>query len=110
MMDDLIRRQDALDEVERLAKFFMEKWHEYAPSTIAVTDAIKAIPSARSTDAVEVVQCYKCIHWDEDTVRRNSNDATWWNEAVCRKYSDDIWDAWKDADWFCADGERKTDG
>ena len=74
-------------------------------------DAIDAImENSPIVDAVEVVRCYKCIHWDEDTVRRNSNDATWWNEAVCRKYSDDIWDAWKDADWFCADGERKTDG
>jgi hypothetical protein len=64
---------------------------------------LREMPSA---DAVEVVRCHKCIHWDEDTVRRNSNDATWWNEAVCRKYSDDMWDAWKDADCFCADGER----
>ena len=46
-MDDLIRRQAAIDEVNRLAKFFWEKWHEYAPSTIAVTDALKEIPSAQ---------------------------------------------------------------
>ena len=47
MMDDLISRQAAIDEVNRLAKFFWEKWHEYAPSTIAVTDALKEIPSAQ---------------------------------------------------------------
>lgn len=70
-------------------------------------DDIECMPTI---DAVEVVRCHKCIHWDEDTVRRNSNDVTWWNEAVCRKYSDDIWEAWKDADWFCADGERRNDG
>ena len=44
-MDDLISRQATIDEVERLAKFFWEKWHEHAPSTIAVTDAIKELPS-----------------------------------------------------------------
>ena len=93
-MDDLIKRQDAIRAVTT------RDWCGRCEK------AIKNIPSV---DAVEVVRCYKCIHWDEDTVRRNSNDATWWNEAVCRKYSDDIWDVWKDADWFCADGERKTD-
>ena len=46
-MDDLISRQAAIDEVNRLAKFFWEKWHEYAPSTIAVTEALKEIPSAQ---------------------------------------------------------------
>ena len=46
-MDDLISRQAAIDEVNRLAEFFWEKWHEHAPSTIAVTDALKEIPSAQ---------------------------------------------------------------
>ena len=46
-MADVISRQAAIDEVNRLAKFFWEKWHEYAPSTIAVTDALKEIPSAQ---------------------------------------------------------------
>lgn len=90
-MDDLISRQDALDEVERLAKFFMEKFHEYAPSTIAVTDAIKAIPSARSADAVEVVRCKECVE----------NDAQGW----CWKFGYTM----HDGD-FCSFGERKTDG
>ena len=81
------------------------------PVTTAIKEYIcKQVDYQTTVDAVEVVRCHKCIHWDEDTVRRNSNDATWWNEAVCRKYSDDIWDAWKDADWFCADGERRSDG
>lgn len=46
-MADVISRQAAIDEVNRLAEFFWEKWHEYAPSTIAVTDALKEIPSAQ---------------------------------------------------------------
>ena len=46
-MADVISRQAAIDEVNRLAEFFWEKWHEYAPSTIAVTDALKEMPSAQ---------------------------------------------------------------
>jgi len=90
-MDDLIRRREALDEVERLAKYFMEKFHEYAPSTIAVTDAIKAIPSARSADAVEVVRCRDC-KWHMDKFCNNFNVIGF------------------ELDDFCSLGERKTDG
>ena len=103
-MNDLIWREDALNAINLVdAPFLPMNTNEH----IAYVYAIKNLPSV---DAVEVVRCNKCIHWDEDTVRRNSNDVTWWNEAVCRKYSDDIWEAWKDADWFCADGERRNDG
>ena len=108
-MDDLIRRQTSvLTLLERGQKSRRYKFGEiWELNFDEIREALETVPPV---DAVEVVRCYKCIHWDEDTVRRNSNDATWWNEAVCRKYSDDIWEVWKDADWFCADGERKTDG
>lgn len=66
---------------------------------------IKALPSAEP----EIIRCCKCIHWKQDTVRQNSNDVSWWNEAVCEKHSDEIWTAWRDADWYCADAERRTD-
>ena len=52
-MADVISRQAAIDEVNRLAEFFWETWHEYAPSTIAVTDALKEIPSAQQWIPVE---------------------------------------------------------
>ena len=112
-MADLIRREELLtsqyvhtecylqENKDRHLDVYKKGWN----------DALQAAhDNAPAVDAVEVVRCHKCIHWDEDTVRRNSNDATWWNEAVCRKYSDDIWEAWKDADWFCADGERRNNG
>ena len=101
-MDDLIRRQAAIDEVNRLAKFFWEKWHEYAPSTIAVTDAIKAIPSARSADAVEVVRCKDCKyfelnHWDGPIITAHE---------ICSKWADGCK---TNKDGYCFLGERKTD-
>lgn len=100
-------------DADALTKKLQHLWNIHDAvdfSNNGVWDVLDELESAPTIDAVEVVRCYKCIHWDENTVRRNSNDATWWNEAVCRKYSDDIWETWKDADWFCADGERRNDG
>ena len=99
-MDELIRKQTVLNMIDDV---------QFGNITNKLSQLHEAVRNLPSVDSVEVVRCYKCIHWDKDTVRRNSNDATWWNEAVCRKYSDDIWDAWKEADWFCADGERRND-
>ena len=104
-MDDLIHRQDVSGALTMECSWIIyDEYGQLTPNGKEILGTLKKIPSV---DAVEVVRCHKCVHWDEDTVRRNSNDATWWNEAVCRKYSDDIWEVWKDADWFCADGERK---
>lgn len=63
------------------------------------------LPSAQT----EIIRCKDCAHWDRETVRQNSNDVGCWNEAICEKYSDEIWTTWKDADWYCADAERRTD-
>lgn len=57
-----------------------------------------------------VVRCKDCGYWDTETIRQNSNDAGWWNEAICvrlSRYGNEPYEAWTDADWFCADGERK---
>lgn len=58
-----------------------------------------------------IVRCKDCGYWDRDTVRQNSNDVAWWNEAICKQHSligcNEPHEVWTDADWFCADGERK---
>ena len=68
-------------------------------------DELKNLPSAQ----MEIVKCHKCIHWNRDTIQQNSNDAGRWDEAICEKYSDEFWETWKDADWYCADAERRPD-
>ena len=96
-MNDLISRRAAMIVIENSGLD--------DDSKDTVVRVLETLPSAQP----EIVRCHKCIHWDRDTVRQNSNDAGWWNEAVCEKYSDEIWTAWKDADWYCADAERRTD-
>jgi len=58
----------------------------------------------------ELVRCKDCLYWQQNTVRQNSNDAGWWNEALCERhtiYGNEPHEAWTSADWFCADGERR---
>ena len=59
----------------------------------------------------KVVRCKDCEYWDRETVRQNSNDFKWWNEAICKEHSligvNEPHEMWVDADWFCADGERR---
>lgn len=76
---------------------------------IAESDIIFA-PAA---DVVDVVRCHKCCHWNGETVRQNSNDFGWWNEAICEehsRYGNEPYEVWTTADGFCDCGERREDG
>ena len=85
-----------------------------ADSAIAAfIECILTLKNMPTVDAVEVVRCKDCGYWGRETVRQNSNDAGWWNEAICKCHSidgDEPHKMWTPADWFCADGERRTDG
>jgi hypothetical protein len=47
MMNDLISRQAAIDAVNELTKWYMEKYHETRPTTVAVIDRLMDLPSAQ---------------------------------------------------------------
>ena len=65
----------------------------------------------RTSEMRPVVRCKNCCYWDRDTIRQNSNDFGWWNEAECKKIAErDGWneiDRYTSADFFCAYGERE---
>lgn len=114
-MDDTISREKAINMIIGTASRVWDLDVIDTPRNLLVTGAatrqteiiyiLREMPSIQP----EIVRCHKCIHWNRDTVRQNSNDAGRWNEAVCERHSDEIWTAWKDADWYCADAERRTD-
>ena len=52
-------------------------------------------------DAVEVVRCKDCIHWDSET--------GWCNQNSAFDEHDLDWNIYNDYD-FCSYGERRTDG
>ena len=101
-MDDLILRAAAIGCLGNSPEQMCMPWSE-------VERMLRELPAV---DAAPVVRCHKCIHWDRETVRQNSNDVGWWNEAICERHTFDGLDRiekWTDADWFCADGERRDD-
>jgi len=47
-------------------------------------------------DAVQIVRCKDCIHWDEGhTEECDNSDSTCYHNGRCKP------------DWYCADGEAK---
>lgn len=74
----------------------------------------EAIDNAPTIDAVPVVRCKDCKHWDKDTLRHNSNDVAEWDECECKMLANR--DGWNEIDryccdiHFCADGERREKG
>ena len=124
-MDDLISRQAAIDAIEEVDWYHQNKnkdmvsganssEHQAWYKADDIYKTLEELPSAQpSIDAVPVIRCHKCVHWMQNTVRQNSNDAGWWNEALCEEhslYGNEPFEAWTPADWFCGDGERKEDG
>lgn len=95
-MSDLISRQAAIDALSTPHGIL------YPIRTVEELPAVQP----------EITRCCKCVYWQQNTIRQNSNDAGWWNEALCEKhtiYGNEPHEAWVDADWFCADAERRTD-
>lgn len=64
-------------------------------------DLLDLICASDTVDAVEVVRCKDCRHWDSETGWCNQNSAF---------YEHDMdWNMYNDYD-FCSYGERRTDG
>ena len=64
-MDDLISRQAAIDAVNDITKWYCKTYHETRPTTIAVIDTLKQLPSAQSDIAEKLYLC-KCYVTDEE--------------------------------------------
>lgn len=63
--------------------------------------ALKRIEIAPTVDAVPVVKCKDCKHWD-------STNKIGWCNINSQIDADGIWLAWNEND-FCIYGERKTE-
>ena len=112
-MDDLISRRDVLVELKGLyiAQPQITNDIVWDSALDSATDKIKDLPSV---DAVEVVRCRDCKHWNRYTLQHNGNDFRDWNEAECevlasRDGYNEI-NRYVEEDDFCSYGERKTDG
>lgn len=89
-MDDLIRREDALNCFHSWIDTYgdlcsADEMEEY--------QAIEALPS------VDIVHCKDCMYWDTDWTPTRADLGEHWCPMT---------DMIKPGDWFCADGERKV--
>lgn len=89
-MSELIKREDAI-------KITWQEPQYYDPIN-ALTEVREKIRALPTVDAVPVVRCKECKWWKK---YRTDND---W--GLCEKH--DI-DHPCNCDWFCADGERRTE-
>ncbi len=76
-------------------------WHPYrlggCPEHCGINDAVKSIDSAPTVDAVPVVRCKDCKHY-EWTANRVPEEQTWW----CYKHNTEMGN-----NDYCSYGERK---
>ncbi len=82
-----------------------EKWlclqeHDFSPSSF-----VYSIDNAPTVDAVQVVRCEKCRHG----IKAHGISDGW---VLCSKpyVTDTVGNMMHRCDWFCADGERRSDG
>ena len=81
----------------------LEKMESYNCSPMyrrGYDDCISTIKRQTIVDAVEVVRCKDCRHWDEET--------GWCNQNSAFDDHDMDWNIYNDCD-FCSYGERRTD-
>ena len=84
-----------LIDADALMRRFMHKPQEYFHASYIVGE----INTAPTIDAVPVVRCKDCKNWD----------TTWQNDwAKNNQYCPNV-DGIRKGDWYCADGERRTD-
>ena len=94
-MSDLISRQAAIEEIKALYE-----WHDTVTEDRTI-DHLKRLPS---TDVVEVVRCKDCKHrYSAVSNMTIDGNETWRHECLINRIPITL-------DWYCSDGERRTDG
>ena len=104
--------KNVLTELEMIKKFHESVIDEstnlkeisiFKGCLVAINHAINLIENMEERIAImsegmpEVVRCKDCEHWDITTEECGNSD------SVCFR------NGWTKSDWFCADGERKTE-
>jgi len=95
MKDEYIRKQDAVDALDRI---FDNVPMELTTEILRLRRELRGLPSA---DVVQVVRCENCVHWsDSNQCARPELSGSRWHDA---KYFETM------PDDFCSYGERRED-
>ena len=87
-MDDLIRKQTVLNMIDDV---------QFGNITQKLSQLYEAVRNYPSVDAIEVVRCKECIHFDGECCDRYADETLGYSHST-------------QPNFFCAVGERKTDG
>lgn len=95
MTDGLITRKSAVSRISDL--LILELHGERIPTWNEVYNAISDIPAV---EAVKVIRCSDCRHWEPECVEEGDSSGHCRNNyAPCQNQQTDM-------NWFCAEGER----
>ena len=104
MAKEYIERDVAIEKTETFCDVFVTNWTDEK-----VLAWIKNLPAV---DVVEVVRCRDCKHWHEEKgwCDKHSHFIKYgtYGEEFCHPWESAEWKMF-DADYFCADGERRAD-
>ena len=87
-MDELIRKQTVLNMIDDV---------QFGNITHKLSQLHEAVRNYPSVDAVEVVRCKDCKHFDGECCDRYADETLGYSHST-------------QPNFFCACGERKTDG
>lgn len=87
-MDELIRKQTVLNMIDDV---------QFGNITHKLSQLHEAVKNLPSVDAVEVVRCNDCKHFDGECCDRYADETLGYSHST-------------QPNFFCACGERKTDG
>ena len=76
-------------------KLDVPEWQIGQPVTVFFKDTME---KHGVCEADQIVMCKDCIHWDKGHSEECDN-----SDSVC------FHNGWCKPDWFCADGEKRTD-
>ena len=96
--EKLIRAKELKEKLQS-----MRKWFDGPPQTdqdklaqSVIKMCIEEVDKLKPVDAVEVVLCKDCAHWDAE----HCSDGQGWCPKVV---------GYRHGGWYCAAGERRTD-
>lgn len=101
-MGECIEREATIKRIKEVYCVGCNSYNGVRCRACGTGDAIDMIEDAPTVDAVPVVRCEDCVHWDDDPDTYGADDGP---KGKCMKLFETMC-----ADDFCSYGERKDGG
>ena len=95
---NLIDYNQAVEALEKERQLLLNR-EQYGAENVLVHHALNVIAELPVIRQPQIVRCGDCKHGEKTSTFRHYPNLTWCNKCL-QTHGDD---------WFCADGERRTD-